>query len=112
MPAQPNLFTGTSRNRPCWMTRKVDQTPIADLAPYANATRTHSDKSITRLAEGIAEFGFIVPVVIDTNRAIIAGHGRVEAAKRLGLRTVPTVCADHLSPAQVKAYRRCQRNLA
>ncbi len=68
MPAQPDLFTGTSRNRPCWMTRKVDQTPIADLALYANAIRTHNDKSITRLAEGIAEFGFIVPVVIDAQR--------------------------------------------
>lgn len=112
MSAQPDLFTGTSRNRPCWMTRKVDQTPIADLAPYANALRTHSDKSITRLAEGIAEFGFIVPVVIDANRGIIAGHGRVEAARRLGVETVPTICADHLTPAQVKAYRIADNRLA
>ena len=112
MPAQPNLFTGTSRNRPCWMTRKVDQTAIADLAPYFNASRIHSEKSIARLAEGIAEFGFIVPVVIDADRGIIAGHGRVEAAKRLGLKTVPTICADHLSPAQVKAYRIADNRLA
>lgn len=112
MPAQPNLFMGTSRNRLCWMTREVDQTPIADLAPYANAIRTHGDKNITGIAEGIAEFGFIMPVVIDANRTIIAGHARVEAARRLDLETVPTICADHLTPAQIKAYRIADNRLA
>jgi DNA modification methylase len=94
------------------MASKVDQTPIADLVPYANAVRSHTDKSITRVAESIAEFGLVLPVVIDANRAIIAGHGRVEAAKRLGLEAVPTICADHLTPAQVKAYRIADNRLA
>jgi hypothetical protein len=112
MPAQPYLFTGDARNRPVWLTREVNQTELGSLKPYPNNVRVHSEKSLARLAEGIAEFGFIMPVVIDGDCNIIAGHGRVEAAKRLGMTTIPTICADHLTPAQVRAYRIADNRLA
>jgi DNA modification methylase len=112
MPAQPNLFTGDARNRPVWLAREVTQTEVASLKPYPNNVRIHTEKSLSRLMEGIVEFGFIMPVVIDGNRNIIAGHGRVEAAKRLGMAVIPTICADHLTPTQVRAYRIADNRLA
>jgi len=112
MPAQPNLFTGHGRNRPVWCTTEIEQTPIADLKPYKNNPRTHSEASVSRLADAIAEFGFVVPIVIDRDNAVITGHGRIEAAKRLKLAAIPTVRADHLTPAQVKAYRIADNRLA
>jgi hypothetical protein len=112
MPAQPYLFTGDARNRPVWLAREVTQTEVASLKPYPNNVRIHTEKSLSRLMEGIAEFGFIMPVVIDGNRNIIAGHGRVEAAKRLGMAVIPTICADHLTPTQVRAYRIADNRLA
>ena len=112
MPAQPNLFTGECRNIPLWLARELDQTPLADLKPYPNNVRAHTDSDIARLSEAIAEFGFTVPIVIESDGTIIAGHGRVEAAKRLGLAAIPTICADHLTPAKIKAYRIAENRLA
>jgi DNA modification methylase len=112
MPAQPYLFTGNSRNRPVWSPCEVIQTPVENLKPYPNNVRTHTEKSLSHLKGGIIEFGFIMPVVIDGDRNIIAGHGRVEAAKSLGMTAVPTICADHLTPAQVRAYRIADNRLA
>ncbi len=112
MPTQPNLFTGDRRNRPVWRSQQIDQTPISDLKPYPNNVRSHSDASISRLADAIAEFGFVVPIVIDQEDTVVAGHGRLEAAKRLKMQTVPTIRADHLTPAQVKAYRIADNKLA
>ncbi|SFQ55572.1 ParB-like nuclease domain-containing protein [Roseivivax halotolerans] len=100
------------RNQPVWTATQISQTSVEDLNPYTNNVKTHSDKSITRLAEAISEFGFVVPVVVDTALNVVAGHGRVEAAKRLRLATIPTVCADHLTPAQVKAYRIAENRLS
>ncbi|QFT71767.1 DNA methyltransferase [Ruegeria sp. THAF33] len=112
MPTQSNTTPETRRNRPVWMTGKVDQTPISDLKPYPTNVRSHSEKSLGRLADSISEFGFVVPVVIDNDNTVITGHGRIEAAKRLKLSTIPTICADHLTPAQVKAYRIADNRLA
>jgi hypothetical protein len=112
MPTQKNQKSGTPRNRPVWTTKDVTLTQVEALKPYRNQVRTHTDKSISRLAEGIAEFGFIMPAVIDGDGIIIAGHGRVEAAKRLGMAAIPTIRADHLTPAQVRAFRIADNRLA
>ena len=90
------------------MTRKQSHTVvdrrIYELKPYPNNARTHSDYQIQLLVGSIQEFGFTAPVLIDEDSVILAGHGRVEAAKLAGLDTVPCVVLDHLSPAQKKAY--------
>ena len=86
--------------------------PIDRLKPYARNARTHSDKQIDLIARSIREFGFNNPVLIDRDRAIVAGHGRFEAAKRLKLETVPTVQLDHLTDTQIKAYRIADNRIA
>jgi DNA modification methylase len=112
MPTKKNSTPGPRRNRPVWASHRIDQTPVADLKLYANNVRTHAEKSLARLADSIAEFGFVVPVVIDGENNVITGHGRIEAANRLKLATIPTICADHLTPAQVRAYRIADNRLA
>ena len=78
--------------------------PTADLIPYARNSRTHSDAQVTKIASSIKEFGFINPVVTDGKNGIVAGHGRVLAASKLGLKEVPCVEAAHLTEAQKRAY--------
>jgi ParB-like chromosome segregation protein Spo0J len=87
-------------------------TPVRDLIPYAENSRLHSDRQIDLLASSIKEFGFTNPVLIDGERGIIAGHGRVLAAKKLGLREVPTLELAYLSPAQRRAYVIADNRLA
>ena len=77
---------------------------INDLIPYVNNTRTHSEEQINQIASSIKEFGFTNPVLIDKNDGLIAGHGRVMGAKKLGLKEVPTITLDNLTEAQKKAY--------
>lgn len=76
----------------------------ADLVPYANNSRAHSEWSINKLMESIKAFGFTSPVLVDGKRGILAGHARVMAAQRLGMETVPTIELSHLTPAQRRAY--------
>lgn len=76
----------------------------ADLIPYARNSRTHSEAQVTKIASSIKEFGFINPVVTDGKNGIVAGHGRVLAANKLGLKEVPCVEASHLTEAQKRAY--------
>jgi hypothetical protein len=78
--------------------------PTADLIPYARNSRTHSEAQVTKIASSIKEFGFINPVVTDGKNGIVAGHGRVLAAQKLGLKEVPCVEASHLTEAQKRAY--------
>lgn len=78
--------------------------PTSDLIPYARNSRTHSDAQIAKIASSIREFGFINPVVTDGQNGIVAGHGRVMAAQKLGLKEVPCVEASHLTEAQKRAY--------
>jgi DNA modification methylase len=78
--------------------------PTADLIPYARNSRTHSDAQVAKIASSIREFGFLNPVVTDGKNGIVAGHGRVLAASKLGLREVPCVEASHLTEAQKRAY--------
>jgi hypothetical protein len=78
--------------------------PTADLIPYARNSRTHSDAQIAKIASSIREFGFINPVVTDGKNGIVAGHGRVMAANKLGLKEIPCVEASHLTEDQKRAY--------
>lgn len=89
----------------------VYQEPLA-LKPRARNPRTHSDKQIEQIANSIRVFGFTNPILVDGENCIMAGHGRVEAAKRLGLRQVPTLRLDHMTPAEVRAYVIADNKLA
>jgi DNA modification methylase len=84
----------------------------ATLRPRPKNPRTHTAKQIKQIAASIKEFGFVNPVLIDGANGIIAGHGRVEAAKLLGMGDVPTVRVDHLSPSQIRAYVIADNRLA
>ena len=90
----------------------VKQLPPGSLKPYDRNARTHSTKQISQIAASIKAFGFNNPVLIDRDGGIIAGHGRVEAAKSLGLETVPCVRLDHLDDAQKRAYILADNKLA
>lgn len=83
---------------------QLTQTPIDSLIPYALNSRTHSSKQVAQIAASIKEFGFTNPVLIDEQNGIIAGHGRVLAAKTLGLKMIPTIMLSGLSEVQKKAY--------
>ena len=83
-----------------------------DLIPYANNSRTHSDEQVLQIASSIKEFGFLNPVIIDADNGIIAGHGRVMAAKKLGIEELPCIDASHLTEAQKKAYIIADNKLA
>ena len=85
-------------------TTEMQLVPISKLVPYVNNARTHSPEQIKKLRSSLREFGFINPVIIDRNYGVIAGHGRILAAKEEGIREVPCVFADHLTEAQKKAY--------
>lgn len=84
----------------------------ASLKPRQKNPRTHTAKQIKQIAASIKEFGFVNPVLIDATNGIIAGHGRVEAAKLLGMGDIPTVRVDHLSPSQIRAYVIADNRLA
>ena len=85
-------------------TTQMQLVPLEKLVPYVNNARTHSAAQITKLRSSLREFGFINPVIIDCNYGIIAGHGRVMAAKEEGIAEVPCVFVDYLTEAQKKAY--------
>ncbi len=85
---------------------------ISDLKPYSRNARTHSRKQVRQIGAAIQEFGFTNPVLIDENDQIIAGHGRVQAAKLLELAEVPTVQIVHLSGTQKRAYILADNRLA
>lgn len=85
-------------------TNELQLVPIGKLVPYQNNARTHSPAQINKLRSSLREFGFINPVIIDRDYGVIAGHGRILAAKEEGITEVPCVFADHLTEAQKKAY--------
>ena len=86
--------------------------PVADLIPYARNARTHSDVQVAQIAASIREFGWTNPVLIDPDGGIIAGHGRVMAARKLALASVPTITLPHLTDAQRRAYVLADNQLA
>ena len=85
---------------------------ISKLMPYENNARTHSEAQLNRIAESISEFGFINPILIDKEYGIIAGHGRMMAAKQLGIDKVPCLFVEHLSEEQKRAYIIADNKLA
>jgi DNA modification methylase len=91
---------------------QIEKIPLADLIPYVNNSRTHSDEQVAQIAASIKEFGFNNPVLIDKEDGIIAGHGRVMAARKLGLEEVPCVRLEHLTETQRKAYIIADNRLA
>ena len=91
---------------------KIEQRAIEALIPYARNSRTHSEAQVAQIAASIREFGFTNPVLIDKDGGIIAGHGRVMAARKLGLKDVPCIALGHLTAAQRKAYIIADNKLA
>lgn len=83
---------------------KIEYRNTADLLPYANNPRLN-DGAVDAVAASIKEFGFKVPIIVDSDGVIVTGHTRLKAAKKLGIKTVPVIVADDLSPGQVKAFR-------
>ncbi len=93
-------------------TNEMQLVPIEKLVPYVNNARTHSPEQINKLRSSLREFGFINPVIIDREFGVIAGHGRILAAKEEGIAEVPCVYADFLSAAQKKAYILADNRMA
>ena len=87
-----------------WPADRVERRPVAALIPYARNARTHSDAQVAQIAASIREWGWTVPVLVDEAGGIIAGHGRVLAARKLGLAEVPVMVAAGWSEAQRRAY--------
>ncbi|MDY5114094.1 MAG: site-specific DNA-methyltransferase [Bilifractor sp.] len=93
-------------------TVKLEQVPIDKLVPYARNARTHSKEQIAQLRASLREFGFVSPAVIDSKYNILVGHGRVQAAREEGYKTVPCVFAENLTDAQKRAYILADNQLA
>jgi ParB-like chromosome segregation protein Spo0J len=91
---------------------EVKYRKAVDLIPYINNSRTHSEEQINQVAASIKEFGFTNPILLDDSGGIIAGHGRLLAAKKLSLSEVPTITLSNLSEAQKKAYVIADNKLA
>src|SRR3546814_6775876 len=91
---------------------RIEQWPLDRLLPYAANARTHSDAQVAQIAGSIAEFGFNVPALVDERGVLIAGHGRLLAAKRLGLAMVPVIRLEHLTDAQARAFRIADNQIA
>ncbi len=94
------------------MTVQLETIAIDRLIPYARNSRTHSEEQVAQVAASIREFGFTNPVLIDGEGGIIAGHGRVMAARKLGMADVPCIRLDHLTDAQKRAYIIADNKLA
>ena len=86
-----------------WLADKIEQWPTDKLVPYARNARTHSDSQVAQIAASIAEFGFTNPILAGSDGVIVAGHGRLAAAQKLGIAIVPVVILDHLTPTQRRA---------
>ena len=84
---------------------------INDAVEYSSNARTHDRSQIQQIARSIQEFGFLVPVLLDENNVVIAGHGRILAAWELGLEAIPAIQANHLIPNQTRAYRNADNKL-
>ncbi len=95
-----------------WPASAVEARAVASLLLYAGNARTHSAEQVAQIAASILAFGFVAPVLVDKHGEVIAGHGRLKAAKSLGLETVPTIIRAGLTDAQKAAYRLADTILA
>lgn len=98
--------------QPAWPADKVERRSVTELIPYARNARTHSDAQVAQIAASIREWGWTTPVLVDEAGGIIAGHGRVMAARKLGLAEVPVMTARGWSEAQKRAYILADNQLA
>jgi DNA modification methylase len=103
--------TAPSINRSKINDHRLEYIEISKLIPYANNAKKHPQKQVHQIAASIRQFGFISPVITDERNEIIAGHGRWEAAKLLGLKQVPVIKIANLTPAEIKAYRLADNQL-
>ena len=94
------------------MTIKIQYKKINELIPYINNSRTHSPEQIAQIAASIKEFGFTNPILLDAQNGIIAGHGRLQAARMLEMKEVPTIELSDLTETQKKAYIIADNKLA
>lgn len=95
--ASPEMKVNSMATDPEFPTYKT--VPVADLIPYARNSRTHSPQQVDKIAASIREFGFLNPIIVDGQNGIVAGHGRVMAAQKLGLASLPVIEAAHLTEA-------------
>jgi len=95
-----------------WFAERIEHWPIDKLLPYVRNARQHSDEQIAQIAASIAEFGFVNPILTGADGVLVAGHGRLAAARKLGLATVPVVVLDHLTPTQRRALVLADNRLA
>ena len=102
----------TTPDSPIFSPEDIKQSRIIDLTLYKNNPRVHSDTQIERLAISLTEFGFTNPVLVDDTGNVICGHGRIAAAKKIGLDTVPTITLSHLTEDQRRAYIIADNQLA
>lgn len=91
---------------------KIQEIEIEKLIPYARNSRTHSDEQVAQIAASIKEFGWTNPILVDGEAGIIAGHGRLAAARKLGLKKIPVIELKHLSETQKKALIIADNKLA
>src|SRR6185295_5957949 len=106
----PNEISMNFQQHP--MAQRIEHWLLERLVPYVRNPRTHSDAQVAQIAASIAEFGFNNPILVDTEAGIIAGHGRLLAARKLQLNEVPVIVLDHLSEAQKRAYILADNQLA
>src|SRR5258708_3648319 len=103
------------KNKPSkllFMAKHIEFWPLDRLIPYARNARTHSDNQVDLLADSIVEFGFVNPILVASRDGVVAGHGRLLAARKLGLERVPVIRLDHLSDVQRRAYILVDNGLA
>lgn len=84
---------------------QIKDTPIGEIQPYKRNAKRHDAKQVANVAESIRRYGFVQPIVMDRDGVIVIGHCRYAAARKLGMRSVPCVCVDELTPEQVAALR-------
>ena len=94
-----------------FLPEQIELWPVARLKPYERNPRLHSDDQVAKVAASIASYGWTVPLLVTEDGEVIAGHGRLLAARHLGLNEVPVIRLSHLSPEQVRAYRVADNQL-
>ena len=95
-----------------WPADKVERRPISELIPYARNSRTHSEAQVAQIAASIREWGWTMPILVDEDGNVIAGHGRIMAAQKLGIADVPCMTATGWSEAKRRAYVIADNKLA
>ena len=91
---------------------QVERWPLERLIPHARNARTHSEDQVAQIAGSIAEFGFVNPVLVGDDGVLVAGHGRVMAARKLGLTEAPVIVLSHLTPTQRRALMIADNQIA